>query len=428
LASCKDYLLYLIIFSVVLTPSLNMPGSLPMLRVEELLVLALLLFALTWLAAGGRLSLHFSPLQPLLFFFGAVILFSILVGAYQGLNPHLRDFMEHVKLLKYLVLFTAVASLADTKERRLKAVDFTIVTIVISALIGITQYFNFLGLNERYVPLIAPTQYRTLVGGYPSPRIVSLSANPNEYAVIAAIGVLLCVAMFLQRRRAYYLLGGGISLLGVLMTLSRSGMVFLLVSLAIFIALTFFRIAQVNSEQLKFFFAFLLLTVLFVLLFIAFAPEALVWRLMEGMNLQTSTSWLARVARWEESIVLIRESPFFGWGPAKNIDFQWAPDNEWFYLVRRYGLIGTAYLVAAFLLPAYFVYNREESHVYRHLYLAILCGSAVYMIAAVIYHSLQVMSLIMVVAALYFASTTEKKYRLRLELPRLRSIFGLCGL
>jgi len=421
----RDLFLFLTVFFIVLTPSFPTPGPLPNLRLEEGFAAALVGGCLIWLLAGGKVRLYISSFQPLLLFFSAVIVLSMLVGALQGLDPAVRDFTEHIKVFKYLLIFTVVATLADTPARRRRLVDFTIVTIVASALVGFTQYINPLNINERYVQFIAPTQYHRLVGDYPFPRIIGITSNPNEYAVIAAIGVLLCLAMFLAYRHTAYAAGGGLCFLALLMTMSRSGMVFLGVALAVYLALSFVHVSTVNQRQLKFFLLMLLLGLLLLFALVAYAPDALMWRLQEGLDLDASTSWQARLERWEESLILIRESPLLGWGPASNIDFEWQPDNEWLLLTRRYGLLGTGYLVMAFLLPVLFTgpsARHGDAYTYRNIYLAVLAGSACYMIAAVIYHALQIMALVVVIAGIYFGSLTERRQVLHLGLPRLTEL------
>jgi len=64
------------------------------------------------------------------------------------------------------------------KQDKIKIINFMIGCLLLSILIAIQQYFNLFNLNEKYVPLIAPTQYKALVNNYPTPRVIGMTSNP----------------------------------------------------------------------------------------------------------------------------------------------------------------------------------------------------------------------------------------------------------
>tara|TARA_Y100000385_G_C12743061_1_gene487659 strand:- start:38 stop:583 length:546 start_codon:yes stop_codon:yes gene_type:complete len=72
----------------------------------------------------------------------------------------------------------------------------------------------------------------------------------------------------------------------------------------------------------------------------------------------TNNSMLLRYQQWSDAIALFNQSPIIGWGPAKDLHTS-VVDNEYFLLLRRYGVIGCA-LVIYFLFSFIFVFLKQK--------------------------------------------------------------------
>ena len=86
----------------------------------------------------------------------------------------------------------------------------------------------------NYIFIIAPTQFKTLVGGYSWPRVVGLSNNPNVYAVIVSIGLLIGFSLYLYEKKKHNLFFLAINFIVLMMTLSRAGLTFCYIYKCIF--------------------------------------------------------------------------------------------------------------------------------------------------------------------------------------------------
>lgn len=402
-------LIYSIVLSVFFVPGIPTGSFLPDVRLEEIIVFSWAVIVLLMLLAGFKIGLSLPSGYLLLgLAFTSYVFLSVWWGGVLGYGTTIRDFMEVVKAIKYLLIFTIVVTAIQrgiiTREQLLGLIS---IAGVITVIIAFTQYINLFGLNAYYVPYIAPTQYHTLVGNYPWPRVVGLTGNPNEYAALVTLASLaaLFLAIYYRKRMAYVL--WIILVAGVAMTLSRSGFAFLVVSsLTILFGYLWqvgwrFRDGQVVLNKT------VPLIIVFFIISSAIAgllmPDEFYWRMGEGLNLSESTSWVARVDNWGERMSVFKSSWIIGVGPAKSIEFQHAADNEWLLLGMRYGILGVILCLAWWLSPLCGRSDSRRLHnsrIYITLYGAAVVGSFVYMIPAAIYHSLQVFPIILMYAAI----------------------------
>ena len=124
----------------------------------------------------------------------------------------------------------ATGLIIKNETDKIRVLEFIVTCLLVSVAIAAQQYFNLFGLNERYVPFIAPTQYRTLVNNYPFPRVVGMTNNPNVYALMPGIGAIISWGLYLNRRKRKHIIFLIAFIVGVLMTLSRSDLYFWLVA------------------------------------------------------------------------------------------------------------------------------------------------------------------------------------------------------
>lgn len=400
-------ILYLMIFFIIFTPNISI-RSLPGIRLEQILAVILIISTLCKLSIGKTIYIYKSSFVKMYLLFSVFLVFSITVGSLKGVKSIFNDYFEIYKIIIYSGIFLIVSSVIKYDENKIKVLEYMNKCIFISAIIGITQYFNILGLNAKYVPLIAPTQYKSLVDNYLYPRIVGMMPNPNEYAVVAGIGILISLFLLYHTKKKKNYLFILVNFTALIMTLSRGGFLFALVSVIIYIFL-YRKDIRSNSTKLytvkerrKKVNTILLAIISIVIVTYSiwnFLPEEYIWRLKSGYNFQNDASWQIRLYNWRENIALFQSSPLFGIGPAKSISYEYVADNEWLLLLREYGVIGTFYLISSFVLPFILRKKNKDKNI-LFLYLAILAGSVLYMIPTAIYSSFRLMPLVMIIAGL----------------------------
>ncbi|WP_031514123.1 O-antigen ligase family protein [Desulfofalx alkaliphila] len=412
-SSSNLWMIYIIVFSIILIPDIRIT-SLPAFRVEQVIVVICAIFLYMKLMLRKKTGINRQNIRfPVLYLsFSFFIILSILVGSIKGIKVLPSDFFELYKIFIYLGIYLIILLTIKNEKDKLKILKFTIFILLISVAIATQQYFNLFNLNEKYVQIIAPTQFRTLVNNYPFPRVIGMTSNPNEYAVMPGIGAILSWGLYLKTKEKKNILYMMVFIVGVLMTLSRSGFLFMSVGIIMFTFLYLFSSnisnflkGNINLKAVKVvIFSVVFLITIGTIIF-NFLPQELTWRLMRGINIGTDSSFQARLSNWEEHIVHFKSSPIFGLGPAKSIEYEHSVDNEWLLFLKRYGIVGTIYIVFIFIFPVI----KSKRSFFKYLYLSILIGSAIYMIPSIIYNCFQIMPLIMILAALVPDSKIIKK-------------------
>ena len=115
-----------------------------------------------------------------------------------------------------------------------------------------------------------------------------------------------------------------------------------------------------------------------------------------------------RLTIWEANVSLWKRSPIVGWGPAKT-RMEGIVDNEWILLARRYGMLGiTAFIcwfasIARTLSRIREQCQTSEMTAFTIALQAAIPASGAYMVAASIYHSLQLMPLMLLLFGAAFS-------------------------
>jgi O-antigen ligase len=406
------FLLYMLVFAIVATPDIRV-GGLPALRAEQGILALVALWCLYTLLTGKGLKLHLALFPGMFSGIGLFMLLSAAVGAVVGVPATLGDLVEFYKIIIYLGIFLVAATVIKTEADRWRVMGFANWSIALTGLIAMTQYLNPFHINERYVPRIAPTQFTSLVNNYFSPRVIGLSNNPNVYAVIAAVGVLLAVVLLFRTTKLHHLGLGGVSMLALLMTKSRTGLVLLVVMLASLYIIYFWQRVFVRGRirlrpLAQMVMVFMVILIIAPLAFYVL-PDSLVWRFREFADLGSATSWQARLEHWQENLQYFHQSPILGIGSAKSLTFRYAPDNEWLLLLRKFGILGTLWFILTFALPLGIYWPRLRGNTASKVYVSVLAGLSVYMFPAAVFHSYQLMPLVMILGGLTFSLLQDKQ-------------------
>ncbi len=225
----NNRIIYVLVSFIILVPAISI-YSMPSFRIEQLLLVALTIYSLIKLLKGKELTIHCSLFPKLLIIFGLFIIISITNGHINGLSIIINDFYELYKVYLYTGIFLLIATFINSNKDKEKVLKVINICILLTCLVSLMQYFNLFDLNKYYVPIFAPTQYRTLIDGYKWPRVVGLSNNPNVYSVIVSVGILTSLGAFLKTKKKYNIIIMISCFLVLLMTRSRSGFIFFVVS------------------------------------------------------------------------------------------------------------------------------------------------------------------------------------------------------
>jgi len=407
----KRVVVPLMIASVILPP-IRMPSQMPAVRLELILVLvAWLLLLLGSLSTGRRIKFKWGPVYKWFFVFGITIFASIAyVALVKGYYPVGPDFWEFGKLLEYFLIFALITNLEISLRDLKKYYLILLMVFSISAIFGFAQYWNVFDIDHSAIVFYyAPTQTSGLLSwGH---RIVGTTGNPNEFAalMVLAASLALAGALWLKGKsvRLFSWLGFVVFSFSVMLTLSRSGLLGLIVASAFIL---FFKYPVYFRFKGALHLVFRIIPILLIIVFILIqlSPSTFFFRIEDALHPTTATSLQGRLVNWGINLEIWKQSPLFGWGPGK-ATMTTIVDNEWILLLRRYGIIG----LSIFLIWFIKMYSRlsqivkESSSNYAK---AIAIGLqatfpayAVYMIFAVVYHSLQLMPIFMLYLGLVYS-------------------------
>lgn len=397
--------------ALFLTPSVRIPGGMPAVRIEDLLLFGGSTLLVCYWSLGGTVRLAWGVRQTLLAGFCVFIPLSILTGALLDYPAAPGDLNQWIRLLKYILIYTAVATyirvggLASRKRKKL--MGLVILCSVLLAAVAVQQFFDLFGLNSVYVSYVAPTQAESLLGQGVIPRPVGLAGNPNELGFLFALSALASMYMLVTDGKIRYWAALAVQLVGLLLTLSRSAVVALVAGAGALLVLSGLLRQWLAVHGVGRTLGALLLgscVVLGAAWQTGYLSDAAVR--LSGLLTPTETAaYRIRIAHWQEHFSLFLDSPIFGVGPLRQTDFiRYPADNEYLLFLRTYGLAGTLYLGATFLLPQLPALRDEinrDTDASRAAVLAacVLVSCMVYMVPAAVYHSLVLMPVALILLA-----------------------------
>ena len=360
------FLLVTVMLSGMILPSIPIHPSLPNIRLDEMLLfsvfgLNVLLFLVQNFRWGNwvenikkELSSRKQELKQICIIFGlltASYFVSNIYGVYiRGAGYYgLRDLMELVTYFKYFLIITLTLSINfDRDEFDFMAKAF-LAGVVFLILFGWGQHLNPLNLNTWLSPYFNPAHWEHLIVGNPA-RVLGTFDNPNFFGIFTVIVLsYLTVCYFFGDNKGkfpwllFILIGLVIKL--EFLTISRTALFGIALLFTILCIWAFLYYQRDKKVIIKILALFLLTIILFVT-----ASADFFYRLTEGLDFSTSTSFIGHVERWGAAIGTIWESPVFGWGTQKYV-MTTLVDNEYALYARRYGFVGLAFYLSFFLVP-----------------------------------------------------------------------------
>lgn len=326
----------LIVGSSIFLPTIPIGLSI---RFDDLLALLLIPFII--------LTKPNFKINRLLFSYSLILLsfsLSTFYGYYFLAVPFsIRDVNELFRMLKPFLIIIAVGY-CNIRTLASYLNSFFKIGAILLILLGFLEFFNVLNFRTLFYNLYG------FEFGNNGTRSILTAGNPNvAAALVLYFMIYLLQKMLLTRDRVLSIVKILLLLVVLLMTSSRTSLV---VFVVVLLASMYFH--RKNNKFLSFIIVVLCVLLGFPILkyfdyltlgFISFSDG-------------TNNSMLLRYQQWSDAIALFNQSPIIGWGPAKDLHTS-VVDNEYFLLLRRYGVIGCA-LVIYFLFSFIFVFLKQK--------------------------------------------------------------------
>lgn len=401
--------LYSLFVVAILFPYIRLPGDIPDVRPEFIVILVAWGFLfINHLAAGKTIRFRRCFVYKWFLLFGLCIITSMVYAAVVKGQPIMwRDFWEPGKLFLYFLIFVLIANLQlESKDVR-RYYKFALIVLALSAIFGFLQYVDFGGINNVIIPHYAPTQIHGLLTHR---RIVGTFGNPNEFGALMVLAASLSIsgALFMKDRKLRMLCWSTLPIftLALLLTLSRSSLIAFF-TMVIVVFFLFIHEKRLN-RKLKRILIFMFFGYVIGAFLLQVMPQKAYLRFGELKRFNQATSWKGRVENWENHFAIWKESPWLGWGPGK-ATMGTIVDNEWLLLLRRYGVIGICVFIGL-----YWTFFRGLSQIRKRatepsvvaLCVALqgtLVGYTLYMVPAAVYHCMQLMSILLIFLGLAYS-------------------------
>lgn len=288
-------------------------------------------------------------------------LFSIVIFLSLIKNFDTVKFNDTFEVLKYII-FPIVTLLIFSICEKKQYYNFLLKTIstvmIIICFFSIIQYFNPFSINELYIKTYAPTQYETLVGNYPSPRIVGVKSNPAVYGIFVSLGIYFNIIYYKHaKNKSICVLSILLCIINLILTLTRTIQIAFLASIIVFTL-----ISVLLKKGCKKAIIATGIAIGGILLLLLILPESLTWRLTQVIDFSNATSWIGRVSKWKDYTDIIKQNLFLGVGPVKNHVQQIGyVDSELIQNILQYGILGFAVYIGMILSPIY-IYIKEKTN------------------------------------------------------------------
>jgi O-antigen ligase len=352
--SARRVVLPLLVMAIVLSPNVTIRSGLYKPRGEDFI---LAVVAAVWVLglplkrrsmepradyAHGNLIL--TRIVAGMFYLAAI---SIGVGAiaYQQ-QVIFNDLMILPMIVRYWLVFQVGQWVVEETEQQV-FLWALVVSLGISASIGILQHFNLLGINDWLTPLYV-LDHMQIVGlqmvklGLPGARVVGTHGDPRHYAYILVIGIGLCIAILLNLRRTAMqvmaILVLGLCLVATAFAASRTAV---LSSVVVFLAAIVIQQRGFRGG-VRLIGLLLVLVPVIALVSPAFESSTFQDRILDLDSTSFDTSLQARIRDFTMPFEQALESPILwvtGRGPSK-AELRTDSHNDFGWYFNRFGLPG----------------------------------------------------------------------------------------
>ncbi len=339
-----ELFLLFIIGVIILFPPIKISSGLPIIRIEEFIMYGI--FPLLWFNFRmNKVSVNLNAVFSIMIF--TIALSTWHANTFLDYRFTLRDLFEIIKILKiWLVIF--IISKTKIEDRVLLKIPVWILYyLFISAIIGILQTENFLSINNYLTPLYSPEHH----ADYATHRILGTSSNPNDFGLLLNLGIILSLIYWIHNKKGTKLWMLPLiftMLVTLLLTGSRTSVAALII---VYTSLLFYHLFNPLPRFSKIqILIILIITIVIGLIVGTYIAIDSIQRLVSGINIAEDKSFLMRLSRWQIGWLKFKQSPIFGWGPAKEFQST-VVDSEYLLTLRRYGIVGIFPYLAFFIVP-----------------------------------------------------------------------------
>lgn len=360
--------LYLLIFSMLLSPEIQMAGTSGrevVLRLDDILIV---IIGLSWFARTALFKemglIRKTPINHALFLYAAVCTFSTLLGVLFGRVRPLGGFFYVLKYLEYFVVYFMVVNYIRDETQMRRFVTAILLTGVLISIYGMMQI-------PSGVRVSAPFEGE--------------NGEPNTLGGYLILLISLCGGFFLtvrtQKEKAFYLGLAAFFTIPFIYTLSRSSWIAMIPMIG-----TFLYFSQRKTVLVYF-------TILAIALTPILAPQSAKERFrytfqknkrlsvqVGGVTLDPSSS--ARVTSWGKCLKDFVHHPLLGYG----VTGYGFIDSQYFRTLVELGLIGLATLLYLFIVifrEILSAYRKSRSDYSKGLALGMLAGCSAMFVHAV---------------------------------------------
>ena len=403
------HLVGLAFFSAIALPPISALPGMPNVRVEELIIF--LILPLFFFFRNRRIEdRYLKYFLYSLIGFAAAIVFSLNYGKYfLGVPTSLNDYFEVLKVIKFFIAVLIISRLNLNKEDLYKLLYVIVFSFVISAVIGIMQFYGILGFERITAPYYAMERIYDIHN-----RMMGTFFNPNTYGTALTIGVVIVVALSYYEKnfgRKTGLIAIAVILsFTVALTQSRTAVVVLLLAVILLTALNFIK-KQFTVKQL------LIIIGVFTVLLLAIVSllaDQILTRFMGLGEIGEDLSWQMRLLAWYLNLTIFSESMVFGWGPAKLIHTT-IVDSEYILILRRYGIVGFLIYILIYFIPLIRAFVMQKLKGIRELMGQIIfTATFVFLISNItnpLFHEIQYMGLWAMLIGIFFALPLKEDSR-----------------
>lgn len=341
-----EKLVLLIVISSVFFPGVLINDF--SIRIDDFLVFISfpLLFLMKRSVSSSRLNIKYIAVLI------ALVTSTFLGYGLLGVPFSIRDVNEIFRLAKPFLLLVMI-HYCDKEYLKVNLIKFFQYGTIFILGFAFLEYFNVLDFRKLLSFLYSSENY-VYSGNY---RLHLTAANPNVAAAIVLYFILYQMSSFiLNRNKLVPFLLMMLLLLVLLMTSSRT----ILLSFLLVFGLGMLKL--VKTQRLLSTVVFLVVTLFTVGLLQYFSYLSVGF---ETFASGTNNSMLVRYQLWGDALALFKQSPLFGWGPAKAIHVT-IVDGEHFLLLRRFGLVGYS-LILLLLTNGVFLFFKSKKVILEKL-------------------------------------------------------------
>lgn len=284
-------------------------------------------------------------------------------------NILFNDLYEVIKYIVYPMITLIIIATCDNKEKYNLILKTISISMIITCIWGIIQYFNPFSINELYIKEFAPTQYETLINDYPAPRIIGIKTNPSVYGLLVTMGIYFNILYYPRAKSKFIaIISIVLCFTNLMMTLTRTIQIAFIISIVVYVTIT-----TLQKKGWKKSVIYTLTIIVALILLFLILPKELTWRLRQIIDFQNASSWVGRVEKWKNYYELIKHNLLFGIGPIKNhVSELGYIDSEWIQNILQYGAVGFGVYVAMLMSPIFIWWtNKNNKELIRH-YIPIL--------------------------------------------------------